>query len=344
MKAAILEKGKVHVGDFPEPVPGEGQVLVRTHACALCASDAHFMCSGAEMIAQSERYGGPYAGIDLNRPIVMGHEFVGEILDYGKGSRRPLKIGSRVTAVPMMTTGGKIQIIGYGNELPGGLGEYMLLDENYILEIPEAMSDTHAALIEPLAVGLEHARVGEPQTNDIALVIGCGAIGLGVISGLKLKGVKAVIAADLDAGRRQVALLMGADIAIDPREVSPYEPQAGSGIGRPNLVYECVGKAGLLNQMILGLGSDARIVMGGFAADPEQLFVPPAQVKRLKIFFARGEERQDMELALAAIADGRIDIRPWLGQGIGLGGVAQALEKLNDPASPVRTVVDPRII
>jgi threonine dehydrogenase-like Zn-dependent dehydrogenase len=345
MKAAILHKGKVHVGDFPDPTPSSGQILVRTHRCALCASDAHFMCSGHEMVRQSQTFGGPYADVDLDRPIVMGHEFVGEIVDYGKGSRRPLKIGTKVTSIPVMMQGARPGgVIGYVNDLPGGFGEYMLLDENLVLEVPDDLPDDYAALIEPLAVGLEHARIGAPKPGDIPLVIGCGAIGLGVIAGLKLKGVGPIVAADFDPGRREIARQMGADVAVDPREVSPYEPFAELGIGKPNLVYECVGKAGILNQMILGVGPDARIVMGGFGLDPEQLYVPPAQIKRLTILFARGEEPQDMQLALQVIADGRVDLRPWLGAPIGLGGVADALEKLPDPSSPVRTVVDPRLI
>jgi threonine dehydrogenase-like Zn-dependent dehydrogenase len=82
--------------------------------------------------------------------------------------------------------------------------------------------------------------------------------------------------------------------------------------------------------------------MGGFCLEPEQLSVSSAQSKRLKINFACGEEPQDMELAVRSIADGTIDIRPWLGAGIGLSGVDDALKKMTDPAAPVRTVVDPR--
>lgn len=342
MRAAYLENGSIHVGEQPDPEPKTGQVLVRTHRCALCASDAHFLCSGQQVVEMSQKYGGPYASVDLSRPIVMGHEFVGEILDYGPGSRRPLKTGARVTSVPIMRQGGQTGIIGYAAGLPGGFGEYMLLDEDFLMEIPGELDDDQAALIEPLAVGLEHARAGEPQPGEIPLVVGCGAIGLGVIAGLKLKGVGPIVAADFDPTRRELALRMGAEIAIDPREQSPYEPLADLGGRRVNLVYECVGKPGMLNQIITSLGFGSRIVVGGFCLEPEQIFVAAAQSKRLKINFACGEEPQDMELALRSIADGRIDVRPWLGAGIGLSGVADALTAMNDPSAPVRTVVDPR--
>jgi len=342
MKAAILENGVVAVGEVPDPKPAKGQALVRTHRCALCASDAHFLCSGTEIVRKSKENGGPYASVDLARPIVMGHEFVGEVVDYGPGSGRPLKVGAKVTSVPVMTKGGAYGLVGYDPAYPGGYGEYMLLDEDVMMEVPADLDDDLAALIEPLAVGLEHARSGEPKPGETPLVIGCGAIGLGVIAGLKLAGIGPIIAADFDPRRRELALKMGAEIAVDPREASPYQPLADLGGRRADLVYECVGKPGLLDQMINGVGDGARIVMGGFCLDPESLYVPTAQVKKLKIFFARGEEPQDMQAALRAIADGRLDVRPWIGARIGLDGVADALQSMNDPASPVRTVTDPR--
>ena len=342
MKAAYLLNSRIHVGDVPDPVPAKGQALVRTHSCGLCASDVHFLHSGEKVVAMSKEFGGPYANVDLTKPFVPGHEYVGEILDYGPGSRRPLAPGTRVTSVPVILSEGRHAIIGYSDEFPGGFGETMLLDENVLMETPADLDDDMAAMTEPLAVGLEHARSGEPKSGEVPLVIGCGAIGLGVIAGLRLMNIRPIIAADFDAKRRDIAIGMGADVAIDPRESSPYAPIPSLGNRRATLVYECVGVRGLLNEIIGSLGFGARIVIGGFCLEPEQIYVPCAQAKRLKINFACGEEKQDMDLALKSIADGTIDIRPWLGGRIGLNGVADALQKMTNPSSPIRTVVDPR--
>ena len=342
MKAACIENGKVVVSELADPVPGKGQALVRTHSCGLCASDAHFLSGGQHIIDLSRRLGGPYAALDFARPFVPGHEFVGEVLDYGPGSRRTVKTGRRVTSVPIMRQGGSHAVVGFSHDCPGGFGELMLLDEDFLLEVPDAMSDDFAALIEPLAVGLEHARRGRPGKDDVALVLGCGAIGLGVIAGLKLLGISPIIAADLHCGRRELALKMGAHIAIDPRETDPYGPLPGLGARRVNLVYENVGLPGMLQRIIEAVPFEGRIVMGGYCMEPEELFVFAAQNKRLNIQFAGGEEPQDMDLALRSIADGSIDVTPWLGGGIGLGGVADAIANMSGPDAPVRTVVDPR--
>ncbi|MDG2003646.1 MAG: zinc-binding dehydrogenase [Novosphingobium sp.] len=342
MKAAYVENGQVLVGEQPEPVPGKGQALVRTHVCGLCASDAHFLSGGRNIIELSQRLGGPYAALDFEKPFVPGHEFVGEVLDYGPGSARIIKPGSKVTSVPVMMTDGGHAVVGYSHECPGGFGELMLLDENIIIEVPDGMPDEHAACIEPLAVGLEHARRGRPDKDDAALVIGCGAIGLGVIAGLKLMGVAPIVAADFHASRREQALKMGAHIAVDPREISPYAPLPDFGNRQVNLIYECVGLPGMLQNIIESAPFDGRIVMGGYCMEQEHLFVFAAQNKRLNIQFASGEEPQDMDLALRSIDDGSIDITPWLGDRIGLSKVAETIASMSDPDAPVRTVVDPR--
>jgi threonine dehydrogenase-like Zn-dependent dehydrogenase len=241
-----------------------------------------------------------------------------------------------------MRQSGAHAVIGFSHDCPGGFGEYMLLDEDVIMEVPSDLDDDRAAMTEPLAVGLEHARRGRPTQDDTALVLGCGAIGLGVIAGLRLMGIAPIVAADFHPARRALAIRMGADVAIDPREVSPYDPIPDLGGRRVNLVYENVGMPGLLQKIIQSVGFDARIVMGGYCMEAEQLYVFAAQNKRLNIQFAGGEEPQDMELALRSIADGRIDVTPWLGESIGLGGVAAAMAQMSGPLAPIRTVVDPR--
>lgn len=341
MKAAILEHGEIHVGEFPDPTPEQGQVLVRTHRCALCASDAHFLSSGHTVVERSRQNNGPYAGIDLDRPIVMGHEYIGEILDYGPGSRKPLPAGTLVTSVPAVRTGGSFGIVGYYNECPGGYGEYMLLDEDLLLEVPRDVDLDLAALIEPLAVGIEHARAGKLQEGDIPLVLGCGAIGLSVIAGLKLQGIAPIVACDLDPKRRELAITMGADVAIDPAETSPYLPHVDLGGKAPNVVYECVGRRGIMTNIIDEIAPLGRIVMGGYCLDPEEIYVPSAQNKRLQINFAGGELPEDMVAARDAILSGSVDLAPWLGEGIGLSGVGDALKRMSDPAEPIRRVVDP---
>ena len=99
----------------------------------------------------------------------------------------------------------------------------------------------------------------------------------------------------------------------------------------------------MLQRIVNTVAPGARIVMGGYCMEPDQLLVFTAQNKRLTVHFACGEEPQDMDMALRSIADGTVDVRPWLGEAIGVARIGDALARLSDPASPIRTVVDPRL-
>ena len=114
-----------------------------------------------------------------------------------------------------------------------------------------------------------------------------------------------------------------------------------SGTAPPNVVYECVGKQGLLNQIMGEIGPGGRIVVGGYCLEPEEIYVPTAQSKLLRVHFAGGETPADMIEARDAILGGKVDLRPWLGEGIGLDDVEASLLRMADPAEPIRRVCDP---
>jgi threonine dehydrogenase-like Zn-dependent dehydrogenase len=69
MKAACIQNGTVHAGAMPDPIPGKGQALVRTHSCGMCASEAHFLHAGQNVIDLSREFGGAHAGLNMTRPI-----------------------------------------------------------------------------------------------------------------------------------------------------------------------------------------------------------------------------------------------------------------------------------
>ncbi len=341
MKAAYLLDSKMHVGDIPDPVPGRGQVLVRTCACGICASDSHWLHNARQIVDYSKENGWIYGAVDLARPIVPGHEFNGEIIGYGPGTSRRMKVGTMVTSGPHVKAASGGDIVGHSNNYPGGFGEYMVLEEDFLKEIPTFVDPDLAAMAEPLSVGLRHARTGEPTKDDVSIVVGCGAIGLAVIAGLKLLGAGPIIAADYAATRREMALTMGADIAIDPRDENPYGLQPTLNSRQGSIIYECAGKPGVIDQIIRGAGPDSRIVIAGFCWENDQVFTPGASVKRLTMIFGSRSKEDDMEIALRAICDGRVDVSTWIGARVGLNGVADALDQMGRPETPIRTVINP---
>jgi threonine dehydrogenase-like Zn-dependent dehydrogenase len=277
MRAVVMRNNKLVVDDVPVPTPGPGEVLVRTLACGICGTDLHALRFAETLGGGLRRSGGLY-GMDPSRDVVMGHEFCAEVVDYGPGTRKRFKQGTRVCSMPVLRRNKGGEGIGYSNEHPGGFGEMMRLSENILLEVPDGLSSEVAALTEPMAVGYHAVAKARLERRDVSLVIGCGPVGLSVIAALKLKGASPIVAADLSQRRRELAVEMGADIVIDPREKSPYEPvtmakQPGLGNLVTNLGSFLASDFPIVSEMKYLLRSLYRTFrIGGVAGRPAVIF------------------------------------------------------------------------
>jgi threonine dehydrogenase-like Zn-dependent dehydrogenase len=339
MRAAYMQGGKLQVGTLPDPTPQAGEVLVRTLTCAVCASDLHVLQHGRELVEWSREANGPFT-MDLDRPVVLGHEYCAEIVDYGPKTQRRLAAGTAVTSSPVVIGAHGIKGVGLSNDYPGGFGEYMLLSEALIRPVPESLGARLAALTEPVSVGVYYVRVADLSEGDVPLVIGCGAIGLAVIAALRRAGARPILAADFSAQRREQALHMGADRAIDPRAESPYAVQPGAK-GPANVIFECVGLPGVLDGVTRGAPYGARVMVAGWCLETDRLFTPVAHTKGLTIKFGGGPHPQDFDAALRALGEGEIDISSWITHEAGLDGVSPAFDRLRDPSAGLRTLIWP---
>src|SRR6185436_2025796 len=214
MRAVVMRNRQLMVADVPAPEPGPGEVLVRTLACGICGSDLHALKHAEKFVELSRRNGNAFV-MDLARDVVMGHEFCAEVVERGPGTRGAPKAGTRVCSRPVLMRATGPQTIGYSNDHPGGYGEYMRLSEALLLEVPNGLSTEHAALTEPMAVGLHAVNKARLEPDDAPLVIGCGPVGLAVIAALRLRGTEPIVAADFSARRRELARALGADVVVD---------------------------------------------------------------------------------------------------------------------------------
>ena len=202
MRAAIFRSGEIVVDTMPEPKPGAGQVLVRTLACGICGSDLHARKHAHRMVELAKHFPGRKP-MDLSRDVVFGHEFCCEMLEYGPGTERKLKPGTKVCSLPALLTPQGPQGIGYSNDNVGAYAERMLLSEALLLEVPNGLAAEHAALTEPLAVGVHAVAKANISGGEVPLVIGCGPVGLAVIAALKIRGLHPIVAADYSPARRR---------------------------------------------------------------------------------------------------------------------------------------------
>lgn len=356
MRAAIMRNRQLVVDDMPIPRPRAGEVLVKTLACGICGSDLHALEHGERFVETSRRSGGIF-DMDLRRDVVMGHEYCAEIVEYGSTTGGTHAAGTPVCAMPVLLHPDGIRTIGYSNDSPGGYAEYMLLSESLLLPVPNGLAPEHAALTEPMAVGLhavEKARLGR---DDVPLVIGCGPVGLAVIAALEARDVHPIIAADYSPRRRDLATTMGADIVVDPANHSPYSswreaaaindpahesrPWMSGPRLRPAVIFECVGVPGVIDHIMEHAPKNACIVVVGVCMQRDH-FEPIFGInKELKLQFVLGYSGDEFAATLGNIAEGVTDVAPLITARIGVDGVAQAFEDLGSPEHHAKIVVEP---
>ncbi len=338
MRAAIMRGKKLVVDNVPTPVPGPGEALVKTLACGICGSDLHALKHAEKLVEGSRKAGAPFV-MDLNRDIVMGHEFCAEVIDYGPQTQKQLKPGTRVCAMPVLIRSTGVEAVGYSNENPGGYGELMRLTEFLLLEVPNGLSTERAALTEPMAVGyhaVQKARLGK---DDAPLVIGCGPVGLAVIAALKLIGAHPIVAADFSSRRRELAMQMGADFVVDPREKSPYAIP-GPAV-RPAVIFACVGVPGVIESIMAAAPGNARIVVVGVCMERDQIEPLTGISKELNIQFVLGYSPDEFAATLRHLSEGRVNGDPLITGKVGVDGVAKAFEDLASPETHAKILVEP---
>jgi threonine dehydrogenase-like Zn-dependent dehydrogenase len=358
MRAAIFRKGEIVVDTMPDPKPAAGQVLVRTLACGICGSDLHARRHAHRMVEMSRYFPGRKP-MDLTRDVVFGHEFCCEIVDYGTSTQRRLKPGTRVCSLPALVTPAGPQGIGYSNDNVGGYAEQMVLSEPLLLEVPNGLPPEHAALTEPLAVGIHAVAKANIRGGEVPLVIGCGPVGLAVIAALRLKGLHPIIAADYSPARRMLAGKMGADVVIDPAVSQPYATWAEHAAMseaekaarppfqfflpalKPALIFECVGVPGLLQRVFEGAPRDARIVVVGVCMETDKSEPMLGILKELNVQFVLAYAPDEFASSLRLLAEGKVDAAPLVTGRVGIEGVARAFDDLANPEAHTKIIVEP---
>jgi threonine dehydrogenase-like Zn-dependent dehydrogenase len=345
MRAAVLSRGGMVVRDeVAEPVPAAGQVLVEVRACGICGSDLHFARYGHQALEVGRRIEGlPDLGapdLDLDRDVYMGHEFSAEVLEPGPDTAT-FAPGTLVTSIPILVGASGIRPIVTSNEVLGGYAERMLLSAPLLLEVPNGLDARHAALTEPMAVGLHAVNRSQIGSGDGAVVLGAGPVGLAVIAALRLRGVAPIVAADFSPARRTLAATLGAHEVVDPRDETAWAAYARVGQGRTVVAFEAIGVPGIIDDMLRRAPAQSRIVVVGVCMEPDTLTPFYGIAKELNVQFALGYDPTEFAASLRSIAEGEIDVAPMVTAEVGLDEVAWAFAALGDPEQHCKIVVTP---
>lgn len=380
MRAVSCSNAQLDVIDLPTPIPAKGQLLLEVLRCGICGSDLHARQHCDEVADMMAATG--YDGfMRSNQQVVFGHEFCGEVLDHGPRTRKAPRAGTRVVSVPLVRRGSDVHAVGLSVAAPGGYAEQMVVEQSLTLPVPNGLSSEAAALTEPMAVAWHAVRRGEVRKRDVAIVIGCGPIGLAVVCMLKARGVRTVIASDFSAGRRALAARCGADIVVDPALGSPYAAASGRGfleqapdalnlavgtveklykarlpwwhvwraaeaVGAATpkhpVIFECVGVPGVIDSIIAGAPLFSRAVVVGVCMGNDAIRPAMAINKEIDLRFVLGYTPMEFRDTLHMIAEGKVDVTPLITGTVGLDGVANAFDALGDPARHAKILIDPK--
>jgi 2-desacetyl-2-hydroxyethyl bacteriochlorophyllide A dehydrogenase len=209
------------IEEVPIPTAGVGEMIVKVEACGICIGDV-------KMSHLKEAWGGRGIPPRINWPFIPGHEFIGHVVEIGDGVKGNFKIGDRVTSEQIVPCGycknclsGKYWMCLngglYGFKYEGGMAEYIRFQKGALnYKVPENIPMETAVLIEPYACGKHAVDRGEIQNNDVVVLSGVGALGLGMLEFIKMKNPKQAIVLDIKEKRLELAKQLGADIILNP--------------------------------------------------------------------------------------------------------------------------------
>ena len=333
MRAAIVCDGRITVGERPTPTPGPGNVLVKVRACGICGSDLHYYHHAKSMLEQARALNVPTDHMErlVREGAVLGHEFVGEISEFGPDTERQLNRGDRVCSMPFVIKDGASHLIGSTPDITGAFAEYVELSEQMLLAIPSHVSDESACLVEPTGIAVHAVNRAEVTEEDDIFVVGCGPIGLAIIAVLKARGYDRITASDLSGTRRNLAEELGAAAARDPRSCQLFNDSKRSGQRGRVVVFENTGAACMLHRLVMEVPQSARIVVTGIAAGEEKFIPMVAISKELTLAFVIYYSSAEFSEALELVSTGRVDLRPLITKNVGLAGVGQAFTDRSRP-------------
>lgn len=299
----------------PVPALGAHEVLVEVRAVGVCGSDVHWYRDG--------RIG----STRVEDPLVLGHEASGVVVGVGEGVS-PDRLGARVALEPGVPCGRCAQCrAGRYNLCPhvrffatppidGAFATHVVLASDFAHDVPDALDDDEAALIEPLAVALWAVRKASVGIGDRVLVSGAGPVGLLVLQVALAAGAD-VSVSDVSAERRAVATELGATRVIDPlAEPLPTDN---------TVLIECSGVSSAIRAGVTALAPAGRAVLVGMSASGDVTL--PLDVIQSREIALTGTFRYAHQYpdAIELAASGRVNLRRLVTSVHPLGDVHAAL-------------------
>ena len=339
MKAAILEDiKKFKIADVDAPKPDNNKVIIDIIKTGICGSDIHNWDAGEP------------------KGLIMGHEFTGKVVN--PGSRTDLKIGDRVTALPISPCGnceacetGNPQYcsetwthaIGLSLDNPGGLTSTIAIRPDMVLKLPDNITDEEGAMVEPTAVGLHAVHLADIRVGDKVLIVGGGIIGLVSAMFAKLEGAEFVAVSETNEarGKKSVKLKVADEWldAKDPNFIKNVITKTNDGF---DIVIDCSGNTKAVESELMSVKAGGTIILVGVSQKPIEFASILAVMKELTIKGSIAYTKEEFKDCINLIANKKINVMKFVDDIVPLTDVQKAYERLTSGTDDaVKIMVDP---
>lgn len=336
MKAAVWYGGKdIKIEDVPKPKILEDEILVRVRAASICGSELH-----------------AYTGVSKRRvpPLIMGHEFSGEVAYVGKRVEN-IKVGERVAVDPLIRCGiceqctkgrGNIcyNAILLGLHKSGAFAEYIAVPSINCYKLPEHLSFEEGSSVEPLAVGVHSVIRAPVKVGDSVAVIGSGTIGLGILQANKIAGAIETIVIDVVDYRLDYAKKLGAKVIINSKNEDPVkrvmESTDNNGV---DVAFEAVGIQLTVQQALAMTKTGGKVIVAGMMAEMMEIDMLNTVAKEKEIKGTYGYTSSDYSTALTLLIEGVAEVKSMVTHVYTLEEVSKAFDLLHEKGKGVIKVV-----
>jgi (R,R)-butanediol dehydrogenase/meso-butanediol dehydrogenase/diacetyl reductase len=333
MRAAVMQglHKPLAIETVADPVPGEGEVVVKVGRCGICGSDLH--------MTEDPAYG-------QGAGSILGHEFAGEVVELGKGVEGLVK-GDLVAVSPLKSCGacpaclaGNVSWCDRFGLQGGGYAEYALTMPNQCVKLPKSASLADGAIIEPLAVALHGVAMAGMRIGDKVLILGAGPIGLACAFWARRMGAGRVVVQDVAEWQKARALEMGAHDFIADR-TDPIGASERALGGKADSVFECVGLPGLIAQGVEQVRARGTIVLLGLCTVPDTFNSFAMLSKEVRLITSAFFTTHEYQAALDALDRGAAEPRLLVTETIPLDRTPTVFEALRRRTEQCKVLIAP---
>ncbi|HUU46345.1 MAG TPA: zinc-binding dehydrogenase [Acidobacteriota bacterium] len=340
MKAAIFEKPNepLRVGEWPTPVPGPGEIVVKVAACGVCHTDLHYIDHGVPTFKKP--------------PMILGHEASGIVAAVGDGVT-DRKEGDRILLPAVLTCGhcdncrvGRenicVNMQMFGNDLDGAYAEYVLAPAKDSFILPESIPLIEGSIIADATSTPYHAvkNRGQIRGGDKVVVFGCGGIGLNIVQIAAAFGAS-VIAVDISEEKLKAARSLGAVATINPQKVERVDKEirkltgGGADVG-----FEAIGNPETMAAAFAGIRNGGRLVIVGYTHKDLVINAGRIMYREMEIVGSLGCRPVDYPRLIDMVAAGRIKVKELVTDRFALDDINKAFDHLR-AGKGLRSVIVP---